>query len=223
MKKNEIKAWLMDRRTAENEVAVNYLLGLLDSMSDEDLHAKFNELKIDDNNIEQFLISQIERIQTQHEQSERFTNVNKMFCYGRIENTLHMHLIPKDLRSLKAKLGDEAFYQFFKDQLEDFLSRLQDIFKKDSTITTLFAVSPIFFNHNIAMAHEQLGFMPITQIDLENDQDGMSVEQKKRFLNMFNKDGSHKRNVYYTSMSREKLLGTEYARIPEDERTALDD
>lgn len=223
MEKDEIKRLLMGKRRSDNEASVNYLLGLLDMMSDEELQAKLGRININSGNIEQYLTEQIDRIKTQHEQSENFTNVNKMFCYGRTGDTIHMHIIPKDLRDLKKKVGDEEFYQFYKDQLEDFLSRLQTIFKNDDTIKTLFAVSPIFFNGNISLAHEDLGFDEITEVDPKNKEDKMSMEQKERFIKMFNPDGDHRRKVYYTSMTREKLLSREYAQIPEDEKTILDD
>ena len=224
MEKQKLKEMLMSMRTAENDASVNYLLGLIDTISDEDLQSKFKESKVNEENVEDFLAEQIKKVQTQQEQGKQFTNVNQMFCYGRIGDTLHMHLIPKDLRGLKSKLGDEAFYQFFKDQLEDFLSRLQDTFRDDNSIKTLFAVSPIFFNPNIAKAHEDLGFDRIIEIDTENPEDKISVEQKKFFLQMFNKDPKHKtRRVFYTSLPRERLLEAIYARIPEDNQVTLND
>ena len=222
MKKNEIKELLIRMRTIENEKSVNYLLGLLDMKSDEEIEALFTKQNINEKNVADFLVMKVEKIKTQQEESEHFTNVNKMFCFGRTGNTMHMHLIPKDLRGLKAQLGDEAFYQYFKNQLEDFLSRMQDIFRDDNSVESLFAVSPIFFNSNISVAHEQLGFDKITEIDLENSEDRMSIKQKKYFLDMFNKNSDHRKKVYYTRMSRRKLLETEYARIPEDEKNILD-
>jgi len=223
MKKNEIKRLLMEMRTSENENSVNYLLGLLDMMSDEELQTKLEKTNINEENIREFLNSKIEKTKIEQEQSNNFIDVNKLFCYGRTGDTVHMHLIPKDLRGLKAKLGDEAFYQYYKDQLSDFLSRLQDIFRSDSTITSLFAVSPIFYNHNFALAHENLGFDKIVEIDPENEEDKMGIKQKEYFLDMFNKNAEHRRRVYYTNISREKLLGTEYTRISEDEKTMEDD
>ena len=223
MKKDEIKQLLMNMRTSDNEPAVNYLLGSIDMMSDEEIYAKMKQLNINEENIEQFLASKVMQIQMQNDEPEHFIGVNKMFCYGRTGDTIHMHLIPKDLRNLKKQLGDEAFYQFYQDQLEDFLSRLQDIFRNDTSMKTLFAVSPIFFNSNISMAHENLGFDTITEIDTENNSDEISKEQKQYFLDMFNQNKDHKKRVYYTSISREKLLETVYTRIPEDEKTMLDD
>ena len=218
MKKDEIKSLLIEMRTSKNEESVNYLLGTLDMMSDEELCAKLNKLNINKENIKQFLNDRIEKTQIQKDKNEQFVNVNKMFCYGRTGNTIHMHLIPKDLRNMKKTLGDEAFYQFFQDQLEDFLSRMQDVFRNDNTIESLFAVSPIFFNSDIASVHENLGFDKIIEIDPLNEEDKMSIEQKEYFIDMFNKDDEHRRKVYYTSISRKKLLEAEYKRISEEER-----
>ena len=219
MNKNEIKELLINMRTSENEAAVNYLLGQLDMKSDKDLETIITRYHINEENISVSLATRIEKLQTQQEQSEHFTSVNKMFCFGRTGDTIHMHLIPKDLRGIKKQLGDDAFYQFYKSQLEDFLSRLQDIVRNDNTIKSLFAVSPIFFNESIALLHEELGFDRIIEIDLENKEDGMSIDQKEHFINMF---GGTKK-VYYTNMAREKLLEAEYARIPESEKSLLDD
>ena len=222
MNKKEIKRILMNMRTPENEEAVNHLLGLIDMMNETDIQNKLEQLNANERNIAEILKGMIKKIQVQNEKSEHFTNVNKMFYYGRTENTIHMHLIPKDLRNVKNKLGDEAFYQFYKDQLEDFLSRLQDIFRKDTSIESLFAVSPIFFHPNISLAHVDLGFDNPIEIDLENKEDKMSIQQKEYFLNMFNPDSNHRRRVYYTSIAREKLLGKNYTRIPENAKTMLD-
>ncbi len=153
MDKNKIRALLIKMRTNENKEAVNHILGLIDMKSDEEIEAILTKNNITEENIEDVLVSRINIIKTQQEQSDPFIGINKMFCYGRTGNTLHMHLIPKDLRGLKAKLGDEAFYQYFKDQLEDFLSRMQDIVRDDDSVETLFAVSPIFFNKPISSAH----------------------------------------------------------------------
>ena len=219
MNKNEIKELLIKMRTLENESAVNYLLGLVDMKSDKNLETILIKYNIDEENISDFLATRIKNFQIQQEQSEHFISVNKMFCFGRTGNTIHMHLIPKDLRGIKKQLGDEDFYQFYRRQLEDFLSRLQDIVRNDNTIKTLFAVSPIFFNEKITLLHEELGFNKVIEIDLENKKDGMNTDQKKYFKNMF---GGTKR-VYYTSMESEKLLEAEYARISESEKSILDD
>ena len=218
MLKEDIKKLLMDMKTSDNELAVNHILRSIDKISEEDLILTLKELNVTEKNIEQVLRNRIEKQIEQEKSSTEFTPVNQMFSYGRIGNTLHMHLIPKDLRALKKELGDEAFYDFYKEQLEDFLSKLQRIFLEDITIQTLFAVSPIFFNKNITAVHEILGFDKVTEIDLNNESDDMSREQKENFINMFNKDGSNTRKVYYTKMTREKLLESTYSPISENKQ-----
>lgn len=126
-----------------------------------------------------------------------------------------MHLIPKGLKDIKIGLGDEKFYNLFKEQLEDFLSKIKDIILKDNSIDSLFAVSPIFYNYNIALIHERLGFDKIIEVDPNNENDNMSLEQKEYFLNIFNK-GEKKRRVYYTKMTREKILKTDYSQNKEE-------
>ena len=214
MKKNIIKEILENMRTPKNESTITLLLKSLNETSDEEIEIKFKQLNISEKNLKQYLENLIRKYNEQEENNETFININQLFCYGRTGNTLHMHLIPKDLRELKKELGDEEFYYYFKEQLEDFLSKIQAIFLGDDTIKSLFAVSPIFYNYNIALIHECLGFDKITEIDLKNKSDGMSTEQKEFFLNIFNKNGKN-RKVYYTNMTREKLLKMEYSQISE--------
>ena len=217
MLKENIKKLLIDMKTSDNESVINHILKSIEKISEEDLILTLDKYNVTEQNIEQFLRNRIEKQIEKDKTHTEFTPVNQMFSYGRTGNTLHMHLIPKDLRGLKNELGDEAFYAFFKDQLEDFLSKLQSIFLEDATIQTLFAVSPIFFNPNITAIHESLGFDIVTEIDLNNEADDMSREQKETFINMFNPYGGDTRNVYYTKMTREKLLSSKYTQIPESE------
>ena len=216
MLKENIKRILMNIKNSNNESTINHILESIEKISEEDLKVILQKLNVTEQNIEQFIKNKIKEQIEQENSSTKFTPVNQMFSYGRTGNTLHMHLIPKDLRPLKNKLGDEAFYDFYKEQLEDFLSKLQSIFLEDITIQTLFAVSPIFFNKDITAVHEILGFDKVTEIDLNNENDDMSREQKENFINMFNKDGGNTRNVYYTKMSREKLLESTYSQIPKN-------
>ena len=216
MNKNNIKEMLIRMRTDDNESVVSYLLKSLDKVSDEELNLTFKQLNVSEENIDQYLMSLINRYKNQEENHDKFINVNEMFSYGRTGDTIHMHIIPEDLRGLKKELGDEAFYALYKEQLEDFLSKLQIIFSEDPTIKSLFAVSPVFFNQNISLVHESLGFDKLIEIDLNNETDKMSKEQKEFFLKMFNKDGVYKKKVYYTKMNREKLLETEYLQLPEE-------
>lgn len=216
MEKNSIKKLLISMRTPDNEEKIIHLLKSLDQISDEELHLKFEKMNLSDDNIKKYLENLIKKSEDQEEKSENFINVNDWFCYGRTGDTVHMHLIPKDLRDIKKELGDEAFYCMFKEQLEDFLSKMQFIILEDDSIKTLFAVSPIFYNSNITLIHESLGFDRVVEIDLNNENDNMNIEQKEYFLNMFNK-GDNSRRVYYTRMTREKLLEREYQQIKEED------
>ena len=210
MNKDNVRELLINLKTSDNENAVNYLLDKLDQVSSEELNELFEQKNISENNIKEFLQSLIEKNLTQEETTENFIGVNDWFCYGRTGDTIHMHLIPKDLRGVKKELGDEGFYNLYKEQLEDFLSKMQALFLEDPSINSLFAVSPIFYNPNITQVHEDLGFNKVVEVDLNNENDKMSVEQKEYFLNVFNKGDNNKR-VYYTKMTREELLENDYS------------
>ena len=210
MNKDNVRELLINLKTFDNENAVNYLLDKLDQVSSEELNELFEQKNISENNIKEFLQSLIEKNLTQEETTENFIGVNDWFCYGRTGDTIHMHLIPKDLRGVKKELGDEGFYNLYKEQLKDFLSKMQALFLEDPSINSLFAVSPIFYNPNITQVHEDLGFNKVVEVDLNNENDNMSVEQKEYFLNMFNKGDNNKR-VYYAKMTREELLENDYS------------
>jgi len=107
--------------------------------------------------------------------SNNFTPLNDMFSYGRTGNTLHIHLVPHDLRNTKSTLGEEQFNMLIENKLEDFLGKLQPIVKSDSTISGVFAVSPIFFHESWRKAHEKLGFDSVKEIILDEN-DGMPYE-----------------------------------------------
>lgn len=217
MYKDKIKRMLINMMSSENITIIESLLELLDGLSEEELHTKFKNINI----TEEFLKKIIEDFKKNEEHTNDFIPVNEWFCYGRTGNTIHLHLIPKDLRGVKTELGDEAFYQRFKDLLEDFLAKMQIIFLDDETAKSLFAVSPIFYNSAITLAFESLGFDKLTEIDPDNKNDYMSLEQKEHFMNMFNKYGIYSKKVYYTKMTREKLLGTNYSKIAEEHTNKL--
>lgn len=211
MDKAKIKELLINMTTSENRVIVDQLLESLDKLSDEELQTKFKDINI----TEEFIKKIIENSKQAVEHTDNFIPVNEWFCYGRTNNTIHLHLIPKDLRAVRDELGADIFYQRFQDLLEDFLAKMQIIFWKDETVKSLFAVSPIFFNPFITLAFESLGFDKLTEIDPNNKNDNMSLEQKMHFMNMFNKHGIYSKKVYYTKMTREQFLGKNYSNIDE--------
>ena len=134
--------------------------------------------------------------------------LNDIFSYGRTSDTVHIHLIPTDLRPMKQNLGDEAFALYMKKKLEDALSSLQDIFKKDTNIEEVFAVSPIFYHSDWKEMFESLGFDKLEECTEEK---GM-----KKFIDMFNKDGMKTKKVFYTRIQREKFLEAEYRKDDSD-------
>lgn len=157
------------------------------------------------------------------QERDKFIPLNDMFSYGRSGNTLHMHLVSKDLRNTQNELGEEKFNELIKSKLEDFLCRLQPIVRNDESIEGLFAVSPIFFHANWKNIHEEIGFDSIKEVLLEDESSDMPYKQRIMFLQMFNKDGKNNRRVFYTNMNREKLLNTKFRRLETtQEKTKID-
>lgn len=211
MEKIDIKTKLESMITEDNKYAVEQLLESLNKMNEEELRVILEQSKISDDNIDGFLNNLLKQ---QQESSEKFTNVNEYFCYGKTGNTIHMHLIPKNLRDEKERLGTEGFKEKFHDQLKDFLYQMYGVFNlpENENVTTLFAVSPIFYHEYISDIHTNLGFDTVTKIDKDNKNDRMSDENKKKFLDMFKP-----KEVYYTQMTRKKLLEN-YKPAKENER-----
>ena len=144
---------------------------------------------------------------------DKFIPLNDMFSYGRAGNTLHVHLVPTDLRDMKSKLGKEKFNEFIEIKLEDFLYKSQSIVRDDESIEKLFVVSPIFYNNDWKNIFEQVGFNIIKEILLDDEFSDIPYNHRIMFLQMFNKDGQNNRRVFYTNMSREKLLNTKFRRL----------
>ena len=80
----------------------------------------------------------------------------------------------------------------------------------------MFAVPESFVDRFIKDTNASFIKLYIYILRHANENDDMSREQKENFIKMFNKDGKNTRNVYYTKMSREKLLGSTYSQIPEN-------
>ena len=102
MYKDKIKRMLINMISSENITIIESLLELLDGLSEEELHTKFKNINI----TEEFLKKIIEDFKKNEEHTNDFIPVNEWFCYGRTGNTIHLHLIPKDLRGVKTELGD---------------------------------------------------------------------------------------------------------------------
>ena len=157
----------------------------------------------------------VDRIRHSQER-DKFIPLNDMFSYGRAGNTLHMHLVSLDLRPIKSELNkqdEEGFNKFIESKLEDFLCRLQSLVRDDQSIEGLFAVSPIFYHDDWKKIHEKVGFDLIKEIILDDKSSDMPYEQRLKFLQMFNKDGKNNKRVFYTNMSREKLLSTQFHKL----------
>lgn len=63
-----------------------------------------------------------------------------------------------------------------------------------------------------------MGFDPIREILLEDEASDMPYKQRIMFLQMFNNN----KRVFYTNMSREKLVTTEFRILDTTEKTRID-
>ena len=192
-------------RTNENSDDIDKAIEKVNTLQEENIE-KICDGKTEEE-IMQILINRVNGVE-QNRKEEPKIALNDMFSYGRTSDTVHIHLIPTDLRPMKQNLGDEAFALHMKKKLEDALTSLQGVFKKDITIKELFAVSPIFYHEYCKEMFEDLGFDKLEECSQEN---GMG-----KFIDMFNKDGMKTKKVFYTRIQREKFLGTEYRKEDSD-------
>lgn len=193
------------------------IVEILNSMKTEDNIEKIENAinkvnKLTDDNIKKICAGKseeevkqiIENRLLSNKKKEQRIGLNDMFYYGRNGNTVHIHLVLPDLHDMKNKLGTQDFEKYMKYKLEDALSSLQNVFKKDETMEEVFAVSPIFYHESSRKMHEDLGF--------EKVQECLPNTNMERFIDMFNKDGSKNKKVFYTRIKREDFLARTYNR-----------
>ena len=115
LSKDEIRKILFSMRTAENEGAVNNLLGKIDLISDSKLQALLDQIGNDEISVRNYLQERLNsrretkeanRLHGNHEThgTHDHTPVNEMFSYGTSGSFIHLHM-PVDLHEMMSEIG----------------------------------------------------------------------------------------------------------------------
>lgn len=118
MKKNDIKNILMSMRNDENGSRVNYLLGKIDLLPEEELQQMISKIGNDEESIRKYLE---EKLSERHEQHSQ---INSMFTYGIAESCIHLHM-PIDLHTIISEKGFKKTFDIVNLYLLDALEKIR--------------------------------------------------------------------------------------------------
>ena len=117
------------------------------------------------------------------------TPLNEFFSYGITFDTLHIHVIPKNVKDQINEFGGyNKFIEYIETQLDDAFMKIVQIVKDNKSIHTVFAVSPSMKLKKIQKLFRDRGF-------------DVKLTTEPKFCKMFNVD-----SVWQASISKDKFL-----------------
>ena len=142
-------------------------------------------------------------------QEDKFVNLNNLVSFGISGATMHIHLVPTDVRSMFNNKGHNQA----KQSLIDALEKIQDLLIQEEfkEIENIFAISPILRGRIIKM-FDELAFSTET-VNMEDVKDDSQYANYAKFYNMFKGKG---RMLGWASISRKKLLSPEWNELKEN-------
>ena len=120
-----------------------------------------------------------------------FTKINELISYGVSNSTLHIHIVPTDVKNMLNSEGLKQANLKLIEALETIKTRPEI---KDDNIKTIFAVSPILRLGALQEMFKKLGF-------------SVSQTKSEKFLQIF----PNAKSVYQASLPKSMLLSPEYA------------
>ncbi len=148
-------------------------LNKLNGNSPEELQDSFNQTIKPE--IDRIVEDMIENYLKIIQQAERHYDLNEFFDCRLSHGTLHLHVIPTDIRDDMKRLGKKEYFKYIATKLDDALSKIPEILKdpNNSDIKTIFAVSPLL---KVSVAQEMF------------KEHGFEVEMSNNptFMQMFN-------------------------------------
>lgn len=140
-----------------------------------------------------------------------FISINDMISYGHSDNTLHIHVVPKDVKNLLSVKGLEIAELALIDALE----KISELLKSDETfkdIKQVYAVSGLI-RKPISDLFENLDF-DIKSMKSEQAKDD---EELSKFYEIF-KD---KKYLGRAKLSKEKLFSEEWNKLKDERKEVL--
>lgn len=210
MNKTDAVRILESMKDEQNANGINTCIGRINAMNDEEW-TKF--VKVNDINSEEVLRAQAKSaINKKEQKAYEFKSLNDLISYGINDNTLHIHLIPKDAHGFLNRQGLIHAEQGLIDALE----KIREMLKNNENlqnIDNVCAVSGMI--HGItARMFSGLGFN-VNVIGMEQAKDRPEL---RKFYEMF-KDSSR---LGIANISRQAILSEEWEKLKETRKDELD-
>lgn len=197
-------------RNEENKDKIDRYLNLINSMDE----VAWN------NFIKEYSIKSVEDLSIKArkllEQKQDKIELNDLIDYGCNGNTLHIHVIPKDVHSMLNRKGLEIA----KLKLIDALEKIKVLLQQDanlSDINNVYAVSPIL-KRPIITIFADLGF-ETKVLDFERAKED---EEFKHFCKMFENKDKNPKKLGRAYISKEKLLSREWNELKDNYKAKIE-
>ena len=146
MNKAEIKKILISMRTEDNEAHVNFLLGKLDMLSEEEFSTYLQKIVDSKIDVKDYLNDQIQKLKVDELRREPRYPLNKFFTYGINDNMLHLHL-PGKLHGLIKLKHYEGTMDIVNLYLLDAFDKIQQLKENQhphlQNVDSIYMISPI--------------------------------------------------------------------------------
>lgn len=214
VKKGDAISTLKTLITDTNRDKVEKYINIISSLSDEEYSKVLEEKSIYSIDDIVNMVNKNERREEEKEHEEiqhEFTKLNDLVSYGRRKNTVHIHVVPSDVRSLLSRDG----LKFAELQLIDAIEKIQGFIKDEKDfedVLNVYAVSGII-KRPISKIFENLGF----DVKTMSIQDAKEDVELGKFYDMF-KD---KKDLGRAILSKEKLLSEEWNIMKDNRKQEL--
>lgn len=195
--------------TEKTQATIEELSNKINMMSDDKLHKALEEQKIKTvADVKKFVKKRIKPVRTE---DHKFIELNELVSYGFGGQTVHIHVVPKDARSLLTREG------FKKAELAliDATEKLKVLMETDSRykkVENIYAVSGIITGP-VARWFRNIGYDVKTLVMNDAKKD----EELKVFVDRFKEQPKLGRAI----LSKQKLLSEEWENIKEERKNAL--
>ena len=130
------------------------------------------------------------------QEKEKHYNLNDFFDCRISNNTLHIHVVPKNIKDDISRLGLGEYYKYVDEKLSDALSKIPAILKEPSNknIRSVFAVSKLLRTSNAKKIFSKYGFdtsgVPdkIFEEMFHTDRIGQAIISREKFMSIYDKN-----------------------------------
>ncbi len=205
----EIVEILTNMTTEENKGRIEELMGKIDRISDEELEKILKERKIKSAKDVKKVVEGKEKkpIMTRH----KFEKLNDVVSFGITNETLHVHLVPKDAHHMLTREGRKEAQMALIDAMEKIKEKLAGD-KKYERVQHVYAVSPIMTGI-VSRWFKELGF-DVKTLPMEQAKED---EELAKFTERF--DGAQK--LGRANLTKEELMTEEWEQRKDETKAKL--